>query len=155
MARPLQMAAGMSVTDHMQADHERLDAILEEVRELVATASFADAATRYTAFAAGLRRHIEVEEQILFPLFEKLTGMTRGPTHVMRLEHGDIQRLLDAAHAALEVGNLAGANDTLGALVEMLGAHNQKEERVLYPMIDRAVGAGPQRDDLMRRLEAF
>lgn len=70
-------AAGLrNVTEYLETDHRRLDDIVAEVRRLADAGGFAQAGARFAEFVCGLDRHIEVEEQILFPLFERMTGMT-------------------------------------------------------------------------------
>lgn len=130
-----------TVTGLLQGDHERLDAIVGDVQRRASEGAFADARERFADFASGLRRHIEVEEQLLFPTFEAATGMKgRGPTAVMRVEHVEIRRLLDEVTAALEAADAAALRSSAAALTGLLGAHNEKEERVLYPMADQALG---------------
>ena len=107
----------------------------------------------WAEFELGLRRHIGFEEEILFPGFEAGTGMSpqAGPTAVMRIEHREIERLLEAIRGAL-----AGIADPLPLRTELhrvLAAHNMKEEQVLYPMTDRALG--PEESDiLVSRIQA-
>jgi len=143
-----------NVTEYLETDHRRLDAIVAEVRSLVEAGSFPQAGTRFAEFQCGLDRHIEVEEQILFPLFEQMTGMRdAGPTVVMRSEHVDIRQLMDDATAALKSADRTQTDSVLDGLMDVLGSHNTKEERVLYPMTDRAVGDDAARDDLVKRLQ--
>lgn len=142
-----------TVTELLQHDHERLDAIAEDVQTRVSNAAFADARERFTTFDSGLRRHIEVEEQVLFPAFEAATGMKgHGPTAVMRAEHVVIQRLLEQTAGALEKADAGAFAQASEALIALLGEHNRKEEHVLYPMTDRALGAGAA--ELVGRLRA-
>lgn len=145
-----------TVTELLEGDHDRLDGILDSVRTLVAAGSFGEARERFAEFTCGLRRHIDFEEQILFPVFEKATGMFEaGPTSVMRGEHVEIRDLLDAVAATLPDADSARAGDAIERLVDSLGTHNLKEERVLYPMADHAAGDDRARDDLVKRLQAF
>ncbi len=147
------IAGGMvsTVTGLLQDDHERLDAIVEDVRTRISKGAFVEARERFADFATGLRRHIHVEEQLLFPTFEAATGMKgHGPTVVMRAEHADIRRLLDEVTGALEKADVAAFEQSSDALVTLLAEHNQKEERVLYPMTDRALGTGAE--ELVGRL---
>lgn len=144
-----------NVTEYLEGDHRRLDAIVPEVRRLVAAGSFSEAGERFAEFTCGLSRHIDVEEQILFPAFEEKTGITGGPTYVMRGEHVEIRRLMNEVAAALEAGDGAGVERSIRGLTEVLSAHNMKEEHVLYPMIDRTAGGERACDDLVKRLQAF
>lgn len=144
-----------TVTDYLQADHERLDALVPEVVRLAHAGAFSDARSRFDAFVRGLERHIDVEEEVLFPTFEEMTGMTSGPTAVMRAEHVDLREHLKRAVAALAAGDAAAADDAIGQLTTLLASHNMKEEQMLYPMTDRALGTPEACEALVRRIEAF
>jgi iron-sulfur cluster repair protein YtfE (RIC family) len=79
-------------------DHDRLDQLFETYRRLKRI-DFAQAKQAFKEFKFGLQRHIIWEESVLFPLFEKKTGMRDvGPTAVMRAEHREIGRRLEALH---------------------------------------------------------
>ena len=106
-------------------------------------------------FTCGLDRHIEAEEQVLFPDFERRTGMTSGPTVVMRAEHIEIRKWMAAAAAALDARDPAGFRDALGQLRDVLEGHNLKEEQILYPMADEAAGDLRAQDDLVRQMQAL
>lgn len=117
-------------------DHDRLDGLLETYRRLKRV-DFAQAKQSFKAFVHGLQRHIIWEETILFPLFEEKTGLRdRGPTFVMRAEHRQIGSWLAALHDKVRRQDVASDREEQG-LLQVLLAHNQKEEHVLYPAIDR------------------
>ncbi len=121
-------------------DHDRLDRLLETYRQLKRV-DFARAKEAFREFKFGLQRHILWEENILFPLFEEKTGMRdRGPTFVMRAEHREIGKRLEALHDKVRAHDLDSDREEL-VLVETLFAHNHKEENVLYPAIDRLLSA--------------
>lgn len=144
-----------TVTGYLQADHHRLDAILPAVERLVDAGSFTEAAARFGEFACGLGWHIDVEEQVLFPFFEAKTGMTRGPTTVMRVEHTDIRERIERVIAALKAGQAAPVRGALGELTTLLASHNLKEERMLYPMTDRAIESFEAQERLVQRIAKF
>lgn len=149
-------AGPRNVTEYLEADHARLDALVEATQQLAAAGSFDEARARFSELVCGLGRHIDVEEQVLFPTFEQITGMKdRGPTFVMRSEHVEIRRGMDAVVDALEQRDASLAEQTLGALTQTLAGHNVKEERMLYPMADRAVGDERAQDELVKRLQIF
>lgn len=143
------------VSEYMEGDHRRLDAIMADVSRLVSAASFAEAGRRLAEFSCGLDRHIEMEEHILFPAFENATGMTQGPTAAMRMEHVEIRRLMQDVASAARGGDAARFAAAAGALREVLGGHNAKEEQVLYPTADQTAGGERERDDLVRRMQAL
>jgi uncharacterized protein (DUF2249 family)/hemerythrin superfamily protein len=144
-----------SVTGYLQADHQRLDAIIPLVERLADAGSFAEARARFGDFACGLDWHINVEEQLVFPFFEAKTGMTQGPTTVMRVEHKDIRERIRHVVTALDAGDAARVGDALGELTTVLAAHNLKEERMLYPMTDRAIDTLEAQERLVRRIAKF
>jgi iron-sulfur cluster repair protein YtfE (RIC family) len=118
------------------ADHDRLDHCLQQFHALKRS-DFAGARQHFKEFKVGLQRHIVWEEQILFPRFEAKTGLHgTGPTEVMRQEHRRIGALLEAVHEKVKRGEPESDAEER-ALLEVLAAHNQKEECVLYPALDR------------------
>ena len=50
----------------------------------------------------ALERHIRLEEEIVFPLFEARSGIVDGPTAVMRDEHRCLRRALALMRAGIE-----------------------------------------------------
>lgn len=129
-----------SVTEYFEKDHDRLDSLFTEFRALKRSDARA-AKRKFKEFLTGLTRHIVWEEEILFPLFEDHTGIKNaGPTLVMRQEHRMIEERLDAIHEKVRAGDPESDAEE-AALLDVLGAHNQKEEHILYPAIDDGLDA--------------
>jgi uncharacterized protein (DUF2249 family)/hemerythrin-like domain-containing protein len=144
-----------NVTEFLGWDHQRLDVLFALAERRANSGDFFEATTQFAEFRCGLERHIAIEEQVLFPLFEERAGMASGPTTVMRLEHSEIARILDEIGEALADEDTSALMGAAGELREVLGGHNLKEERILYPMTDRALADPRDRDDLVRRMQAF
>lgn len=147
-----------TVSTYLQSDHRRLDALLDECRRLVEAGDMTRAAGLFDQFQEGLVRHIRIEEDLLFPEFEKAAGMGRdsGPTGVMLSEHVEIQRLMEEIHEALAATPPAreAFEPLRSALLALLSEHNTKEERILYPMSDRMID--PERlAGLLRDMKDF
>jgi uncharacterized protein (DUF2249 family)/hemerythrin-like domain-containing protein len=140
-------------SEYLTWDHRRLDAMFEETAELVADGKFDDARGRFSAFACGLARHIDAEEKVLFPHFEERVSHP-GPIHVMTIEHQLIHEALRAIDAALAAASVKDFEAATHDLVSVLGEHNAKEERVLYPIIDEA-SSPEERVDLVKRMQAL
>jgi iron-sulfur cluster repair protein YtfE (RIC family) len=149
---------GQTVTDYLMNDHRRLDGLMKTCRDLVEAGDMKGASATYAFFRQGLKRHIKIEEGILFPEFETATGLARnsGPTGVMLHEHAEIVRLLDLIEDLFESAAPAPAEfeSLRSALVALLHEHNGKEERILYPMTDRMVQPAAL-SDLVARMKAF
>lgn len=124
-----------NIKTYFEADHDRLDNLFKRFQEFKQT-DFPQAKECFKEFKLGLQRHIVWEEEILFPLFERKTGMTSGPTQVMRIEHRQIRDFLEAIHKKVQVQD-PGSDPEEHGLLSVLSVHNQKEEAILYPTIDR------------------
>jgi iron-sulfur cluster repair protein YtfE (RIC family) len=144
------------VSDLLGVDHSRLDAALADAKRLLVAGEMGAARERFGAFREGLERHIEAEEQVLFPVFEDLAGAAQGgPTAVMRAEHTELRKLMAEVAGVLETGAAEGLTKPLAALTARIYAHNGKEERILYPMTDRLAREAGALDELMSRLRGF
>lgn len=133
-----------SIQTYYEHDHDRLDESFEKYRRLKRT-NFAEAKEAFKTFFFGLKRHILWEEEILFPMFEEKTGMRdAGPTAVMRMEHREIRRHLDALHDKVRARN-PETDAEEEAILGILKPHNDKEEGILYPHIDAHLSADEKR----------
>jgi iron-sulfur cluster repair protein YtfE (RIC family) len=146
-------AADDGVTGLLGRDHQRLDGVLADVKQALRAADTARAAERFALFRGGLERHIVAEEEVLFPAFEAMPGAPVGPTHVMRSEHADIRHHMAEIAERLASGSPEGIATPLASLTALLFAHNGKEERILYPTIDRMAAAEGTLGEIVGRIE--
>lgn len=134
-----------SITSYMQQDHVLIDEIADRAVAAAEAGDWAALEREGPEFLRRLRRHIEMEEQVLFPAFEQRTGMAEaGPSKVMRIEHGQMQPILTRMQEAVAARDGAGYQRATRALLEILVPHNQKEEQMMYPMLDSTVGEDVQ-----------
>ena len=149
------LGAAREINEALAWDHDRLDALETEAFRKRSGGELRSAAETYALFAAGLRRHIAFEEEILFPAFEETSGMppTAGPTAVMRAEHREIEDLIGRIEAGIGEKD-APVEELRRSLHVVLGEHNFKEEQVLYPATDQLLG--PDRaDHLVGQIQRF
>ena len=140
-----------TIRNFMTDDHRRCDDYFAEAEQAIAKKNLAAARAAFGHFRGAVLAHFDSEEKTLFPTFEAKTGMTMGPTQVMRMEHTQMRALLDEAVDALEQDN---ADDYLGladTLLIMMQQHNMKEENILYPMCDEHLAG--ETPELLARLE--
>jgi regulator of cell morphogenesis and NO signaling len=129
-----------TISAFYEEDHDRLDELFKTYQGLKRT-DFVKAKDAFKEFTIGLQRHIAWEEELLFPLWEEKTGISDGgPTFVMRQEHRQIGQLLESIHARVAAQN-PDSDQEEQLLLNVLGSHNMKEERVLYPSIDNVTSA--------------
>ena len=125
-----------TIFEFLSMDHDRLDNIFKEFKTLKKS-NLDSAKVLFLDFKSGLQTHIAWEEDILFPIFERETGMRDvGPTAVMRMEHRQIKNFLDEIDRKVLAGELEGIDEVENNLLEVLESHNNKEENILYPAID-------------------
>lgn len=140
------------ISSYMTEDHRHCDELFANAENAVEQGDWEASRACFDAFATALDHHLEMEEKVLFPEFEKRTGIMQGPTQVMRLEHRQIRDVLDAARQALAeraTEEYLGQTETLMVLMQQ---HNIKEEQVLYPLTDQAFG--PATPEVLERMQA-
>ena len=143
----------MQITEFMGDDHRRCDNIFAVAEESVSKGDWSTAESNNQRFIDAIEHHFKIEEEMLFPRFEEVSGHTMGPTEVMRHEHKQMRQLfeqMNQAVAAQSVDDYLGASETLLILMQQ---HNAKEEQMLYPMTDQVL-AGEQ-DEVINQLEAI
>jgi uncharacterized protein (DUF2249 family)/hemerythrin-like domain-containing protein len=143
------------VTEALVWDHARLDALEAAAFEARARGRLVQARDVFTDFAHGLRRHMDFEEQLLFPEFETRCHLEgeNGPSAVMRAEHRAITALLfvmereiDDPEAPIELSR--------AELRQIQRDHDLKEEQILYPALDRMLDA-EEGDRMVARIQAW
>ncbi|TRZ98156.1 MAG: hemerythrin domain-containing protein [Rhodocyclaceae bacterium] len=144
----------MSITTPLFQHHKHCDELFATAEEACANSDWVAGETAFTLLADQLETHFTSEEQLLFPAFEAATGMTSGPTEIMRGEHRQMRDLL----AQMKVGLASRDSDAFGGgaetLLILMQQHNMKEENILYPMCDNVLGASDVGASLAERLRA-
>lgn len=134
-----------SISSYMQQDHVLIDGIAERAIAAAQAGDWPALEREASDFLRRLRRHIEMEENVLFPAFEQRTGMTAaGPSAQMRVEHTQMRPILSRMQEAASAPDRVGYQQASKALFDILVPHNMKEEQMMYPMLDEAVGEGVQ-----------
>ena len=123
-----------TIPSFMTAQHRHCDDSFIATESAVSASNWTQADSHWSIFTTDLDTHLEQEENILFPAFEQATGMTMGPTQVMRSEHAQMRQLVTEMSQQLSLQNkdaFLGLSETLMILIQQ---HNMKEEQMLYPM---------------------
>jgi regulator of cell morphogenesis and NO signaling len=132
--------ANETITDFLEKDHDRLDGLFKNFQNLKGS-NYLRAKEYFIQFRFGLKRHIIWEEEVLFPIFEDKTGIYDcGPTKIMENEHRQIGELVEAIHNKVEKSDRESDVEER-MLVGLLDLHNLREQRILYPAIDRMTNA--------------
>jgi len=144
--------AELRISDYMTAQHRQCDELFSEAESAVAENNWPLAERKWQDFARMLEAHLQAEETILFPQFEQATGITAGPTQVMRMEHEQMRILaneLETALRAKQRDHYLGLSETMMLLTQQ---HNMKEETMLYPMSQQRL---PDADKVASQLKQY
>jgi hemerythrin-like domain-containing protein len=141
-----------TISGFLAPDHKRCDELFAATEVPVSKGEWDKATTEFSLFGDALLHHFVMEEEVLFPAFEARTGMTQGPTAVMRSEHLQMTDLLKQMSVALtrkDANAYLGDADTLLIIMQQ---HNVKEEQMLYRMADQALAS--ELDEVVGRMRA-
>ncbi|PLY14661.1 hemerythrin domain-containing protein [Sulfurimonas sp. CVO] len=133
-----------TIREYLTADHGHCDELFANMEDAVVK-SIESAKDAYEEFAKEAEKHFQMEERIMFLEFEEKTGMTQGPTAIMRHEHAQMRNLIAEMGKALEAKDkdkFFGNSETLMILMQQ---HNMKEEQMLYPMAQQHLSAESDR----------
>jgi hemerythrin-like domain-containing protein len=150
--KPKDMQGGLA--EFFAQDHRDCDARWADVEELLDTEDVEMARAAWQRYDASMRRHLAMEEEVLFPAFDARSGMAGGgPVAVMKMEHQQMRGLLDQIGEAVESGDAGEAMDIGDTLLMLVQQHNVKEEGMLYPMAENML-AGDW-EDLVEQLDKY
>src|SRR5262245_53336517 len=141
-------ASADTITGFMDAEHNRLRDLWEQITAALKAEEFGRLHGLTRDFIAALKRHISAEEQILFPAIES-KGKNNEPSNAMRLEHRQMEHMLEQLKPLLTVAELwTGIKAVEGQAIEpgaLLRSHENKERDVLYPLADQLLGTAEAR----------
>lgn len=147
---------GTGLGEAFTREHHEIDAGIQAY--LDGLDSGGSVAPLQTAMHA-LRRHIYLEERFMFPPLREAGLMM--PILVMLKEHGELWRRMDEIDVALaDRGDPAELRQRCQEMLDLLEAHNSKEEPIVYPKADSDLsehqqeqsGPVPRGWDLPRRV---
>ena len=142
-----------TISDFLAPDHKRCDNLFADAEAAVANGDWDNGTAGFSRFQDAMQHHFGMEEEVMFPAFEEYTGMTQGPTEVMRSEHRqmtDLLKQMSSAIARKDTNAYLGDADTLLIIMQQ---HNVKEEQMLYRMADQALA--DEQDEVVGRMRAM
>jgi len=133
-----------TIKEYLTNDHRNCDELFASMEE-VANTSLQTAKEVTQKFIDASERHFQMEERVMFAEFEQKTGMTQGPTAMMRHEHEQMRGLMKQLIDAIEEDNKDKFFGTTETLMILLQQHNMKEEQMLYTMAQQHLSAESNR----------
>lgn len=142
-----------TISDFLAPDHQRCDNLFAAAEAAAAQGDWDNAGAGFSRFQDALLHHFAMEEEVMFPAFEARTGMTQGPTAMMRSEHRQMTTLLDQIADAVTRKDGDACLGDADTLLIIMQQHNMKEEQMLYQMADQALAG--ELDELVERMRAM
>jgi len=133
-----------TIKDYLTVDHSRCDELFAAMED-VAHKDMSASREVYLEFAGATERHFQMEEKVMFAEFEQKTGMTEGPTQMMRHEHTQMRNLIAQMGEAIDAEDKDKFFSLSETLMILLQQHNMKEEQMLYPMAQQHLNAESDR----------
>lgn len=126
----------MKITDAFLAEHAMLYAQFDYLQQATpAAANLAVVHSQAATMTATLASHAHLEDELLFTALDAQMG-PMGPVAVMRMEHDQIEALLEQVLAAQD---LAAAQRLMQQTLQLVRIHFAKEEQVLFPMAQQVL----------------
>ena len=114
-------------------EHSELDRLVTDLQDELGcgNASTSGAGAALERLADALATHLSVEEEVYFPLVERLSGEHAGTTRKARLVHKDLSADLNLIREHIAEQNLDAAGIALATLLERFRSHEQMESRMI------------------------
>ncbi len=141
-----------TIAEFMSVDHKACDEAFALAEEAALAQDWNRAETAFKTFQHDMESHFRMEEEVLF-LALLDAGGPAGPVQVMRMEHAQMNELIEQMATSVASRNTRGYGGLSETLLIVMQQHNLKEEQILYPIADRVLAA--EREALFIRLQAI
>lgn len=125
-----------TISSFLTKDHRACDEKFANMENAIASENWDESISNLDKFIEDLLHHFDMEEKVMFPAFEDRTGMTQGPTAMMRMEHDQMRGLLEDLKTDIRQKNKNHFFGVSESLMMLMQQHNMKEEQMLYAMAD-------------------
>jgi len=134
-------------------DHRKYDAALKACEIAAGVEEWKEAVQRFNEFAADIKMHMRMEDEVLYPFFKEEVGDPDDEIGELSYEHDKVARLLSDLAVVIKHKDFDHFEECLEPLYKTLTEHNAHEEAVFSRMGDHALVT--RREEILRRLEAL
>jgi hemerythrin-like domain-containing protein len=144
----------MNSTDNwLVHEHSLYEDLLTECHDAVENEDWEGVNLIFSQLVMHLKRHIALEEEVLYPAYESAPHAPQGPTTALREEHSTIIRLLQDMAPVIRTRDSEHLLECLAHLENQMIKHHEKEEDIFLPMASHILNS--RRDELSSRLKQF
>jgi hemerythrin-like domain-containing protein len=144
----------MSSSDNwLVHEHSLYEDLLSRCQGAVEIEDWGDADLAFRELLTHLKRHMALEEEVLYPAYEAAVEAPQGPTKALREEHDQIVRLVRDMVRVIKTRDSDHVLECLVHLEKQMIKHHEKEEDIFLPMASHILDAG--REEISRQLADF
>ena len=144
----------MNSTDNwLVHEHSLYENLLDQCLEAVDIEDWGTVSRAFSELITHLKRHMALEEEVLYPAYESAPHAPQGPTAALRAEHDDLVRLIKDMLALIKTRNSDLVAGGLAYLETHMIKHHEKEEDIFLPMASHILNTS--RDELLQKMAEF
>jgi len=137
----------------LEHEHYLYEDLMTLCQDAVEREDWGTADQLFKQLVSSLKRHMALEEEVLYPAYEADPHAPQGPTTALRLEHDQIVRLVSDMAQVIKSRGSEHVLDCLVHLENQMIKHHEKEEDIFLPMASHILDA--KREEILRKLADF
>ncbi|HHJ17453.1 MAG TPA: hemerythrin domain-containing protein [Gammaproteobacteria bacterium] len=134
-------------------EHSMYESLLSRCAEAAETEDWKTVDSLFERMVSHLKRHMALEEEVLYPAYEAEAHAPQGPTGSLREEHDQIVRLVTDMARIIKTRDSDHVTECLEHLEKQMIKHHEKEEDIFLPMASYILEA--KREVISRQLAEF
>jgi len=144
----------MSGVDHwLLHEHSLYENLLSRCQDAAEMEDWDSAEMVFRKLIVHLKRHMALEEEVLYPAYEATPEAPQGPTRALREEHDHIVRLSRDMDRVLKTRDSDHVLECLAHLDRQMVKHHEKEEDIFLPMASHILNA--RREEIEQQMADF
>ena len=144
----------MSGTDNwLEHEHSLYEDLLSQCQDAVEIEDWRTVDLLFKEMVTSLKRHMALEEEVLYPAYETTPHAPQGPTQALRAEHDRIVGLIMDMNQVIKSRGSEHVLECLLHLETQMIKHHEKEEDIFLPMASHILDA--RREEISQKLADF
>jgi len=144
----------MSGTENwLEHEHSLYEDLLSQCQDAVESEQWGTVDRLFGQLVSSLKRHMAMEEEVLYPAYEAAAHAPQGPTRALREEHDRIVRLVSDMAQVIKSRGSEHVLECLVHLERQMIKHHEKEEDIFLPMASHILDA--KREEISRQMADF
>jgi len=134
-------------------EHSLYENLLSQCQSAAEIEDWGNVDLAFSELITHLKRHMALEEEVLYPAYESMANAPQGPTVALREEHSGIVQLIRDMVQVIKTRSSEHVLEGLVHLENRMIKHHEKEEDIFLPMASYILNAS--HDELLRQMDEF